>query len=52
MSTNEETTVSPPARKPREGWDAAFKRMAAAGDDALLVPDSFEHDWDEEEGAW
>lgn len=25
-----------PARKVREGWDAAFAEMAAAGDDRLL----------------
>jgi antitoxin MazE len=28
-----------PAQQPRAGWDAAFAQMAAAGDDALLLPD-------------
>ena len=31
-----------PKRNPREGWEEAFKRMAAAGDDELLIPDVFE----------
>ena len=52
MSTNEKTTLSAAVRKPREGWDTAFERMAAAGDDALLLPDNFEHEWDEEEWEW
>lgn len=35
-----------PARRPREGWADAFRRMAKAGDDALLeTPRSR---WDEE----
>ena len=40
------------ADRPRAGWDAAFARMAAAGDDALLdagrlPPASFdESDWE------
>jgi antitoxin MazE len=25
-----------PVRRPREGWDAAFREMAARGDDALM----------------
>lgn len=30
-----------PKRAPRAGWDAAFKEMHAAGDDALLLDDFF-----------
>lgn len=30
-----------PKRPPRAGWDAAFKEMHAAGDDALLLDDFF-----------
>jgi len=33
----------------REGWDEAFARMAANGDDALLIDDVFE---DEDLDAW
>ena len=41
------------ARKPRAGWDAAFRKMAERGDDALLadVPPSLST-WDEEEWEW
>ena len=41
------------ARKPREGWDAAFREMAQRGDDALIddAPPSLST-WDEEEWEW
>jgi antitoxin MazE len=41
------------ARHPREGWDALFQAMAAAGDDALLdstAPDATT--WDATEWEW
>ena len=42
-----------PVSKPRENWDAAFKQMAANGDDALLIDDQeLIHSWDEEEWEW
>jgi hypothetical protein len=37
--------------RPREGWDAAFRAMAAAGDDAPPDPDAA-GEWDEEEWEW
>ena len=37
---------------PRENWDAAFARMAATGDDALLLPDDVASHWDEAEWEW
>ena len=40
-----------PGRKPRDGWDASFARMAGRGDDRLIdepVPTA----WDEEEWDW
>ncbi len=52
MRVNDGVVVLARARAPREGWGAAFERMAAAGDDALLLPDSLEHDWDGEEWEW
>jgi len=37
-----------PVKKVREGWDEAFKKMAAEGDDALVIPDVFEDEtWEE-----
>jgi antitoxin MazE len=44
--------VLAPARRTRDGWDDAFKTMAAAKDDAPLIPDAIEHDWDKEEWEW
>jgi hypothetical protein len=37
------------ARDVREGWDAAFAHMAGVGDDAPLIPDAVESDFDKEE---
>lgn len=44
--------VLAPARSVREGWGEAFERMAAAGDDAPLVPDDLENRFDEEDWTW
>ncbi len=41
--------VLKPVRKPREGWDEAFRQMHQNGDDKLLIPDVFE---DETWEAW
>lgn len=39
------------ARKARTGWDEAFARMAAAGDDAALLPEDG-NAFDDEEWTW
>jgi antitoxin MazE len=39
------------ARQPRQGWDDAFKAMAAEGDDRLLDP-PLSTKFDEEEWDW
>ncbi len=52
MRVSEGAVVLTPARNLREGWNRAFEKMAAAGDDALLVPESFAHEWDEAEWEW
>ena len=39
-------------RRPRRDWDAAFERTAAAGDDALLLPDRAASGWDDTEWEW
>ena len=52
MRVSEGAVVLTPVRAAREGWDADFARMAAAGDDAPLMPDDLQHDWDEEEWEW
>ncbi len=40
------------AREARAGWDEAFEKMTSAGDDAPIVPDQLDHQWDEEEWEW
>lgn len=46
------TLVVAPARRVREGWDQAFAAMAAARDDAPLLPKDMSSDWDEQEWTW
>ena len=52
MRVSEGAVVLTPARNLREGWNTAFEKMAAAGDDALLVSESLAHEWDEAEWEW
>ncbi len=46
MSSNKSMAEPATPRHPREGWDATFKRATAKGDDFLLTPDRFEHEWE------
>jgi antitoxin MazE len=39
------------ATKPRSGWEEAFRRMAAASDDALIDEES-STSWDKTEWRW
>ena len=42
-----------PARRPREGWEDDFRRLAAAGEDALLDRDSLPPTrWEKSEWEW
>jgi antitoxin MazE len=41
-----------PTKKPREGWDEAFREMARRGDDAILDDLPNASSWDEEEWQW
>jgi len=42
-----------PVSNPRDNWDEDFRKMAANGDDALLIDDQdLTHSWDEEEWQW
>ena len=44
--------IEPRRRKPREGWDEAFERMAGHGDDALFIDDSVDLDLESEDWQW
>ncbi|WP_022730050.1 AbrB/MazE/SpoVT family DNA-binding domain-containing protein [Fodinicurvata sediminis] len=41
-----------PCRAVREGWNTAFERMAASGDDAPLIPDGLDKDFDDKAWSW
>lgn len=41
-----------PIPKSRQGWDEAFAEMSENQDDSLLLDDSMQHSWDEEEWTW
>ena len=48
MRVSDGVVTLAPARRLREGWESAFARMAAAGDDELMIRDDLKNDWDEE----
>ena len=52
MRIEQSAIVLAAPRRPRENWDAAFEKMAAASDDALLIPDDLAGDWDDAEWEW
>ena len=52
MRIEQDAIVLAAPRSPRENWDAAFEKMAAAGDDELLVPDELSNEWDDSEWEW
>ena len=52
MAVKGGTVVLAPARRHRAGWDAAFEAMAAAGDDAPLLPDDATSAFDTSEWTW
>jgi antitoxin MazE len=41
-----------PVKNVREGWDAAFKKMADLGDDEPVIADNITNSWDEEDWQW
>ena len=52
MSIENGVIVLAPVRGVREGWSAALEKMAAVGDDAPLVPDALENEFDAEGWTW
>jgi antitoxin MazE len=52
VSVEEEAIVIRPLRRPRHGWDEAFRRMGKRGDDELLDLDQVSNNWDEAEWQW
>ena len=52
MRIEQDAIVLEAPHSPRESWDAAFEKMAEAGDDELLVPDELSKEWDDAEWEW
>lgn len=52
LSVEDGRIVLTPAGKSREGWDDAFKAMAAAGDDDLLDRETPVDSFDDDEWTW
>jgi antitoxin MazE len=53
LKVRDNEIVIRPLRKPREGWDEAFRAMAENGDDKLLDADAPSlTQWDESEWEW
>ena len=52
MRIEQNAIVLAAPRSPRENWEKAFEKMAAAGDDELLVPDDPSNEWDDAEWEW
>ena len=49
VEMRDDAIVLKPIRKPREGWEEAFRQMHQNGDDKLLIPDVFDDEiWE----AW
>ncbi len=54
MKNTDKKLNIPPIQNPREGWDKAFQRMAANGDDKLLDGEYLanQSSWDDLEWEW
>jgi len=53
ISVQNNALVIKSLKSSRKNWDAAFKRMAASGDDQLLDSETFiQTEWDESEWEW
>lgn len=53
ISAEDGSLVIRAAKKPREGWAAAYQEMARRGDDALLDAEAPSlSTWDEDEWEW
>ena len=53
LEVQDDRLVVRPVRKPRQGWEEAFRRMHQHGDDALLDRESLPATkWDRTEWRW
>lgn len=52
ISARKGAIVVQAAKKPRAGWDEAFRAMAENGDDQMIDGDAPSTQWDETEWTW
>ena len=53
ITAEDDSLVIRPARRPRQGWSAAFQEMARRGDDAPIDAEAPTlSTWDEDEWEW
>lgn len=52
MRVADGVVILAPVRGVREGWETAFERMAAAGQDEPLMDDALDNDFDNEDWTW
>lgn len=52
IEVDKDQIIIRPIRQVRDGWDAAFKKMAQKGDDDLIFDEIIDHSWDDEKWQW
>ena len=52
LAVKDDALVVRPKRKPRAGWDAAFKAKGAGRDEERLFPSDMKNDFDDKEWTW
>lgn len=52
LTVEGDAVVIRPARRPRQGWDEAFVRAGAGGEDDAVWPDLLQSEFDETEWTW
>ena len=52
LEVSEDRLIVQSPKAPRQGWAAAFARMAARGDDKLLMQGAAASHWDEAQWKW
>jgi len=52
LTVKDDALVIRPKRKPRAGWDAAFKAKRARRDEEMLLPSDMKNAFDDKEWTW
>ena len=54
LKVSKEQITIRPVRKPRQGWEEAFQKMAKQGEDQLLDKEKFSYQssWEQDDWVW